>query len=312
MKHPNAWPDLILHFTAGGAIMPGGGDAGPELKDLARAWRAGDAKACLALSPPLFDALDARRAALLGAPDFPPDPSIKGASSPSMTQWAQCAVAQASVGLTLALSAWLLERRHELASRVPGLIEATYPQWAELFPAGPFGESYGGPHCLPRPARAAVLAALLVAEDLEPGVVRRSLGSRTAEVEVGFLGWMIPMLRSESSGESADPRVRAVATIYAIITQDGAGLGIVDDPVERRIAAAAHGSVFEDAWFGRAGGPFALAALERASRGLAPDQLAALAGRLGLLARYQRDPAYQERLREYAARLTAAAASGPR
>jgi hypothetical protein len=309
---PNAWPDLILHFTTGGAIVPGGGDADPELRNLARAWRAGDAEACLALSLPLFDALDARRAELLGASDFPPDPSAKGAVSPSMTEWLQCAVAQASVGLTLALSAWLLERSHALAARVPGLIEAAYPQWSELFPAGPFGESYSGPHCIPRAARAAVLASLLIAEDLEPGVIRRSLGSRTSIVEVEFLGWLIPLLRSEASTESSDPRVQAVATIHAIITGDGAGLGIVEDPIERRIAAAAHGSVLEDAWLGYAGGPFARAALERASRGLASDRRTALADRLRLIARYQRDPVYQERLREFAARLTGTSASGLR
>lgn len=306
MDTAHRWPNLILHYTSGGTAMPDGTDAGLALKELARAWRAGDVGACLSLSPPLFDALDARCHELLHAPDFPTDPSVEGVTSPSMELWKQCAVAQASVALTMALAAWLSERGERLISRMPGLVGAGYPQWAGLFPAGPWGDNYSGPHCLPMPARASVLGALLIAEDFEPGVVRRALGGRPGEIDIGFLAWMLPIAISNSTDEARDPRVGAVAAIHAIITQMGAGLGIVDDPDERRIAAAAHGSLAEDRWFGRPGGPFATSAFDRVARRLALDRRTALALRLELLSRYQHDPAYAARLLEFSKRLTAA------
>jgi hypothetical protein len=302
MKRADGLPDLILHFVCGGAALPDGNDLAPELMGLARAWRSGDAGASLEKALPVFDALDAHRAVLLRAKDFPSDPSIKGVSSPSMTQLTQCAVAQASVALVMALSAWLLERGDVLAIRVPGLVGAVYPEWAELFPAGPFGESYSGPHFLPQPARAAVLASLLVADDLSPGAVRRLGGALASRVDPGFLDWMVPIMLPKPSEPGADPRSGAVATIHAIISQRGAGLGMIDDPAERRIAAAAHGSVFEDAWLGRKGGPFADAAFDRAVRGMSAGRRMEVAARVEVLARSQRDPDYRGKLIEFAAR----------
>jgi hypothetical protein len=303
MNRSDGLPDLILHFTSGGATLADGTELGSGLRSLSKAWSAGDFPSSLEQSLPLFDALDARRAAFLKADDFPNPPSASVESSPTMHHWVQCAVAQSSVALTMALSAWLLERGSELAARVPGLIEAVYPQWSELYPAGPFGESYSGPHLLPQPARAAVLASLLIADDLSPGIVRRFAGSRAAQVDPGFLLWMVPILVPKGSDAGADPRSGAVAMIHAIISQRGAGLGGVDDPVERRIAAAAHGAVFEDAWLGRCGGPFATAAFERATRGLSAERRMELAGRAEVLARQQRDATYRDKLIAFAARL---------
>lgn len=300
------WPALIMHFACGGSGSPEDTALERSLMELARAWSRGDLAACEALAPALFDSLDTRRRALLAAAGLSQDPGLIRAGGRAVDSWAQCAVAQASVALTMAIVAWSTGRAEALTSRMPSLVAMAHPEWSEHFGVGLSGDTYIGPAGLPAASIAAVLASIVVADHLAPGALLRELpdGTQRLNPEVA-LDWLAIRVR-RGDPVQIDARLAMAAALTTILTHRGAHLGIVDSPEERHVAALACGASIERRLCGTRYGPIGSRAFQRAVQGLPADRRGPIAERLELLANYQQDESYKEALRELGAQLRSA------
>ncbi len=305
MNTESRWPTLICHLTSGGAVMADGRDAGRALGDLAGAWRRGDLESCERLGPEVFDALDARRRQLLASPGFPTDFSVDPGTNDVVGAWRQCATAEASVALTVSLVAWITGRTAALEPRVPAMVSMSHPEWAMHFSDTWDFPPYTGPSWLPVGSRAATYASIMIAAAMLPEAFEHARRMHPGTLSTDVIEWLVAGRSRLSEAPTDDGRLFTAAAMFTIVTTRGAQLGMVDDPDERRMAAAAFASAFERERLGGVQGPLGARAIELAMRGVAPNRRAALAQRLEVLANSQHDACCMAELRSMAERLRA-------